>query len=87
MYILYIIFLEKLRSYISEIINIILTWAICSKYFKYLYHLIKDLLIFFLDAVMIASNIISFKLNFIFNAGIFINIFYFYIIKDTAYLI
>ena len=86
-YISHIIFLEGLRNCIFGIIDIILIWAACFRCFKYLYYLIKDSLVFSLNIVIIIFNIIFFKLNFVFNAGVFINIFYFYIIKNTIYSI
>ena len=82
---MYIIFLERLGSYIFKIIDIILIWAVYPRCPKCLYYLIRDLLASSLDVVMIASNIISFKLGFISNAGVFINISYFYIIKNIVY--
>ena len=84
-YILYIIFLEGLRSYIPKIINIILTWAARLKYSKYLCHLIRDSLVSSLNTVMITSNIISSKLDSISNAKTSINASYFCIIKDIVY--
>ena len=82
---MYIIFLEKLGNYTPEIMDIILIWAVYPRCLKYLYYLIRDLLIFSLDIVIIAFNIIFFKLNFIFNTKISINVFCFYMIKDIIY--
>ena len=65
--------------------DIILIWTIHSKYPKCLYYLIKDLLAFFLDTVIITSNIIFFKLDFVFNAKTPINISYFYMVKNIIY--
>ena len=85
MYTLYIIFSEKLKNYIPKIVDIILIWAVYPRYPKYLYYLIRDLLIFFLDIIMITFNIIFSKLNFIFNIGAFINVSCFYIVKGVVY--
>ena len=87
MHTLHIIFLKKSGNYISKIINIILIWVIYFKYSKYLYYLIKNLLTFFLDVVIIVFDIIFFKLDFISNTEVFINVFYFYMVKNIIYFI
>ena len=65
----------------------ILIWVIYFKYPKCLYYLIKDLLLSSLNIIVIISNIIFFKLNFIFNTKTSINISYFYIVKNIIYFI
>ena len=65
----------------------ILIWTVYSRCPKYLYYLIKDLLIFFLNIIIIASNIISSKLGFIFNIKVSINVSCFYIVKNIIYSI
>ena len=85
MYASHIIFLEGSRSCTPEIMDMILTWATHPRCSKCLYHLIRDLLIFSLDIVVITSNIISFELGFIFNVGVSTNTSCFYIIKNIIY--
>ena len=85
MHVLHIIFLKKLKNYTPKIVDIILIWAVYPRYSKYLYYLIRDLLAFSLNIIIITSNIIFSKLDFVFNARTSINISYFYIIKGAIY--
>ena len=85
MHVLYVIFLEGLGSCTPEIMDIILIWIAYPRCPKRLCYLIKDLLVFFLDIVMIASDIIFSELGFVSNIKVSINVFCFCMVKGVAY--
>ena len=82
----HIIFSEGSGNFTPGMVDMILIQAVYPRYPKYLCHLIRDSLAPSLGTVIVPSDIISFKLDFVFNAGVPINAFCFCIVKDTAYL-